>query len=113
MPQVYSCEYQETVADLTANCLDPKYDSIPFWPPPDNAGAGCSCNVGKLVMSQAVTLGELENKCGVELLESNPSPDVIRDAGPACQCCSSSAILSAYVGHIFRMLWRRQVNGLA
>ncbi|KAH6690501.1 hypothetical protein F5X68DRAFT_70536 [Plectosphaerella plurivora] len=94
--QVYSCAYQETVGDLTAKCLEPKYDRIPFWPPPDNADAGCSCNMGKIVMSQARTIDELQKKCGTELLKGpDPNYDAFHEVPVACQCCSNSAILSA------------------
>ena len=81
---------------MTSNCLDPKYDRIPFWPPPDNAKAGCSCNGGKLTMAQARTTDEMENKCGIDLLENTtPSNDLIQEVVAGCLCCAGSAFLSA------------------
>ncbi|RYP88464.1 hypothetical protein DL770_004628 [Monosporascus sp. CRB-9-2] len=61
--QVYSCEYQLTAGDIGTFCLNPKFDAIPFYPPPDNAPGSCSCNMGKIITSLYRSLDELDT-CG-------------------------------------------------
>ncbi|KAI1439452.1 hypothetical protein F5Y02DRAFT_70235 [Annulohypoxylon stygium] len=95
--QVYSCEYQETAGDIAAYCLNPRLHEIPFYPPPDNAPASCSCNLGRLLTSLYQTSNETET-CGANGAEvvQELTPDEIETFTRACTCCSESAMLSAF-----------------
>jgi hypothetical protein len=62
--QVYSCEYQSTVNDRITTCLNAQLDAIPFWLSPDSVSAGCSCNLGKVVKSGALSVANMD-QCGM------------------------------------------------
>ncbi|PMD47251.1 hypothetical protein L207DRAFT_506248 [Hyaloscypha variabilis F] len=46
--RVYGCEYQRQVDYYRAEC-ELRSPDIPFWPAPDNAPGGCSCNTGVII----------------------------------------------------------------
>ncbi|KAF7558496.1 hypothetical protein G7046_g5667 [Stylonectria norvegica] len=92
--QVYSCEYQSTVEDITIYCTNPQLNEIPFYPPPDDAPGGCSCNMGKILVSQYRTNNELQT-CGSKL-DQLSNPDDVQENAQACQCCADSAWLSVF-----------------
>ncbi|KAI9372219.1 hypothetical protein BJX61DRAFT_508189 [Aspergillus egyptiacus] len=90
----YSCEYQlQTYTAVNSACYDAGPLSIPFWPPPDNADGGCSCNIGELgtamergsqTMQQCIADADLFTNIPAEL-----EPDT-----HACICCGISSTLS-------------------
>ncbi|KAK1142934.1 hypothetical protein N8T08_007175 [Aspergillus melleus] len=87
--QVYSCEYDLTVGALLESCEDKQsVDDIPFWPAPENAAGGCSCNVGKVDKISYGALAKVEKQCGLKA-----SADDSKIQG--CACCGFSAALSA------------------
>ncbi|KAJ5889616.1 hypothetical protein N7504_010426 [Penicillium tannophilum] len=93
--QVYSCEYQRTIEDVLNLCALPKMDQFPFWPPPDDAASGCSCNIGKMDKKELLIVDQMttctNNMTNLDQMSSN---DAISDYGQACICCAESAILS-------------------
>jgi hypothetical protein len=92
--QVYSCEYQLQVSDVVSSCLDdPDINSIPFWPPPDNANGGCNCNIGKISRAQVI-VNEAVGSCDDFVDAFNMTPDQIKSIGNACLCCGLSGFLS-------------------
>jgi hypothetical protein len=92
---VYSCEYQNTVLELGGNCIDEKFENVPFFPAPENAPGACSCNLGKLVTSLNRAVDELD-LCIDRNQETwdSLSFDEQMIFGKACKCCSESGILS-------------------
>ena len=69
-------------------------EPIPFWPAPDNAPTGCSCNLGKVL--QSVIKAQMEhNACITD--SSSMSVIELANKDTACGCCEVSAGLSAYV----------------
>ncbi|KAJ5100590.1 hypothetical protein N7456_006642, partial [Penicillium angulare] len=93
--QVYSCEYQRTVEDILNLCVKPNLDGIPFWPPPDGAKAGCSCQLGKVDKKEQLISAQLE-KCANNMTNLNQmsTVDEMTDYSTACTCCTQSAIVS-------------------
>ncbi|KAK9366289.1 hypothetical protein V1509DRAFT_630333 [Lipomyces kononenkoae] len=89
--QVYSCEYQELAIDYLRLC--PNYGYIPFFPPPDNAPAACSCNIGKVFLAVNETIGEVTNCDNAASASSDPEQSLQLMA--ACVCCGESASLSS------------------
>ncbi|PTU19709.1 hypothetical protein P175DRAFT_0462900 [Aspergillus ochraceoroseus IBT 24754] len=89
--KVYSCEYQLQVGDLILHCGDPPLETIPFWPPPDNADGGCSCNYGRVTYAWA-----LAEKVFVRCTHNPPgqSLDDQQAYEYGCVCCGYSAGLS-------------------
>ncbi|KAJ5370746.1 uncharacterized protein N7496_006838 [Penicillium cataractarum] len=89
--QAYSCEYDELVAEYFLECPTAT-EPIPYWPAPDNAPAGCSCNLGKVLQSVLNAQKEY-NSC----ITNNTSTSVIElsNKDTACGCCEVSAGLSA------------------
>lgn len=79
---VYGCEYQQLANMYTANCASP----VPFFPAPDNAPGGCSCNLGYVLYNE--TNVEFEYKDCI-------TSDVDRNAG--CTCCQQAAGYASYV----------------
>ncbi|RAL10728.1 uncharacterized protein BO97DRAFT_479076 [Aspergillus homomorphus CBS 101889] len=94
--QVYSCEYQETVQTLFDLCPSVNKTQLPFWPPPDNAPGGCSCNLGKLY-DRELSIVDQATECANNMtnLDQLSSARDIADYGRACLCCSKSALLSS------------------
>ncbi|KAM0713929.1 hypothetical protein Q7P37_010891 [Cladosporium fusiforme] len=95
--QVYSCEYQETVRDFINVCTNPDLKNIPFWPPPDDAPASCSCNIGKIDMTQLEAV-EIASTCANNetALGQFTSVEEINAFAQGCMCCGNSLLLSAY-----------------
>ncbi|KAJ5661083.1 uncharacterized protein N7484_000455 [Penicillium longicatenatum] len=93
--QVYSCEYQSTVEDIINLCAITDLDEIPFWPPPDDAVSGCSCNIGK-VYKKEILIGDQISTCANNMTNLNQMSDndAISEYADACICCAESAILS-------------------
>ncbi|KAL2842546.1 hypothetical protein BJY01DRAFT_200560 [Aspergillus pseudoustus] len=92
---VYSCEYQLQVSDALSPCVNPDIETIPFWPPPDNANGRCSCNLGKINKAQVIINQAIET-CGDIVDASTMSAAQIRSLGTACLCCGLSGLLSSY-----------------
>ncbi|EAU31406.1 predicted protein [Aspergillus terreus NIH2624] len=89
--QAYSCEYGKLVAAYFAQCPTAS-EPIPFWPAPDNAPTGCSCNLGKVLRS--VIKAQMEhNACITD--SSSMSVIELANKDTACECCEVSAGLSA------------------
>ncbi|OQD86140.1 hypothetical protein PENANT_c008G06262 [Penicillium antarcticum] len=94
--EVYSCEYQNTVGDFFALCTNPNYDTVPFWPAPDDAPDACSCNLGKIEKKEhLIALQMTECSNNMTNLNQITKTDAIADYGQACMCCGMSAIISA------------------
>lgn len=93
--QVYSCEYQVLAEDLLNNCIKQHLEDIPFWPPPDNAPGGCSCNFGK-ADKQELQISNYIETCANNMTNLNQMSDVddMTNYSQACMCCSQSAVLS-------------------
>ncbi|CAI7668417.1 unnamed protein product [Penicillium pancosmium] len=94
--QVYSCEYQLTVEDFISLYQKEYLDDIPFWPPPDKAPGGCSCNTGKVRKKEL----QIENHL-TACLDNTTNLDSMEDDLDdhdkyvmACQCCAESAVRS-------------------
>ncbi|KAF7156248.1 hypothetical protein CNMCM5623_009641 [Aspergillus felis] len=89
--QAYSCEYGKLVATYFAECPVAS-EPVPFWPAPDNAPGGCSCNLGKVL--QATLNAQKENNA---CLTNKTTTNVIELSNKytACGCCEVSAGLSA------------------
>lgn len=92
-------------------------DQIPFWPPPDNAKAGCSCNMGKMDKKQQLISAQL-TPCTNNMTNLNQLSDVddINAYGQACICCAESAIVTSFVflPHTFKLTlltWRHSIYG--
>ncbi|KAA8643750.1 hypothetical protein EYZ11_007113 [Aspergillus tanneri] len=84
--QVYSCEYQLTVGKYLEGCPTAKLDGIPFWPPPDKAPGGCSCNIAKVEQAMYGASQIVMSKCRDE---------TDQDKSHACVCCGYSVTLSS------------------
>ncbi|CAD0095649.1 unnamed protein product [Aureobasidium mustum] len=56
--QVYSCGYDQLVISMTESCANSEIDlqAIPYFPAPDSAPGSCSCNQGKLYLTQSKIL---------------------------------------------------------
>ena len=91
--QIYGCEYQSLVANYIGLC-EIMTLPVPYWPAPDNAPGGCSCNTGKLLEaflgSQTSALSCERN---AEALSLSEIPAMLE----ACVCCTTSIAISAYV----------------
>lgn len=73
---VYGCEYQQLANLYDADCSAP----VPFFPAPDNAPGGCSCNLG-YVLYNNTNVEEQYKDC--------ITTDVDQNAG--CTCCQQAA----------------------
>ncbi|CEJ59610.1 hypothetical protein PMG11_08227 [Penicillium brasilianum] len=97
--QVYSCEYQQTAQDVLDLCLSFDIDRIPFWPAPENAPGGCSCNIGNLARKETLISAQLtecsNNMTNLDQLSEGKN---MTDYAQACVCCAQSAIVSAIWG---------------
>ncbi|KAE8137798.1 hypothetical protein BDV38DRAFT_83953 [Aspergillus pseudotamarii] len=91
--QVYSCEYQKTVYDLLNSCVNTDYKSVPFFPPPDNAPGGCSCNLGRVAEVQTVAENAM-NKCYDTMKPDWPYEQTMA-YGATCLCCGQSSYISS------------------
>ncbi|OGM42327.1 hypothetical protein ABOM_007886 [Aspergillus bombycis] len=91
--QVYSCEYQKTAYDLLDSCVNTTIDAVPFFPPPDNAPAGCSCNLGRVAEVQKVAENAMQT-CADNITPDSDSEQVIV-YGFTCGCCGQSSYLSS------------------
>ncbi|GLI75546.1 hypothetical protein PoHVEF18_003803 [Penicillium ochrochloron] len=89
--QVYSCEYDELVAQYFGQC-PVATEPIPYWPAPDNAPNGCSCNLGKV--SQSLFKAQQEYSSCINKVNSGSVTD-LAEMDTACGCCQVSAGLSA------------------
>ncbi|CEJ58663.1 hypothetical protein PMG11_07313 [Penicillium brasilianum] len=89
--QAYSCQYNELVAEYFLECPTAT-ETIPFWPAPDNAPAGCSCNLGKVLQSVIKAQKEYTS-----CITNSTSTSVIQlsNTDTACGCCEFSAGLSS------------------
>ncbi|KAL5363436.1 hypothetical protein BJX96DRAFT_155728 [Aspergillus floccosus] len=89
--QAYSCEYGNLVASYFAKCPTAA-KPIPFWPAPDNAPGGCSCNLGKVLQSMINAQTEY-NTCITD--RNSSSVTELGNKDTACGCCEVSTGLSA------------------
>lgn len=89
--QAYSCEYDKLVAQYFIQCPIAT-EPIPFWPAPDNAPRGCSCNLGKVV--QSVNKAQKEYDSCITNSTTTSAID-LANKDTACGCCEVSAGLSA------------------
>ncbi|GLI72543.1 hypothetical protein PoHVEF18_000720 [Penicillium ochrochloron] len=89
--QVYSCEYDKLIEEYFVQC-PAATEPIPFWPAPDNAPGGCSCNLGKVLHSVMKAQQEYTT-----CITNDTSTSVIQlsNKNTACGCCEVSAGLSA------------------
>ncbi|KAJ3543824.1 hypothetical protein NM208_g3375 [Fusarium decemcellulare] len=94
--KVYSCEYQQTVEELASHCSKPDLEAIPFYPPPNNAPAACSCNLGQLAVTMRRLIDETDSCINNIGSLSARDLDDLGDVWETCQCCSISGILSLY-----------------
>ncbi|KAE8352409.1 hypothetical protein BDV28DRAFT_161842 [Aspergillus coremiiformis] len=94
--QVYSCEYQQTASDLLDTCINTDIDAIPFFPAPENAPGGCSCNLGRIAKVQ-VLADEKLNECVHNMTEMNRQGAYKQTKiyGDICVCCGQSSIISS------------------
>ncbi|CRG89956.1 hypothetical protein PISL3812_06996 [Talaromyces islandicus] len=87
--KAYSCEYQYLVSYYKVQrTVDEK---IPFYPAPDNAPGGCSCNLGEVETNATASLNKVES-CS-NYTGSLDATDLL-----TCQCCAWSASVSAFYG---------------
>ncbi|KAI8689374.1 hypothetical protein NCS56_00200800 [Fusarium sp. Ph1] len=87
--QVYSCEYQQTVGELSNSCSRVDWEAILFYPAPFDAPAACSCNLGQPTVSLKRLIEEgksCTDKIG-DLAGHDPE-DVIE----TCLCCQTSGL---------------------
>ncbi|KAJ5166275.1 uncharacterized protein N7482_005056 [Penicillium canariense] len=97
--QVYSCEYQQTAEDVIKLCINFDADQIPYWPPPDDAIGGCSCNIAKADRKELLISAQLtECTNNMTNLDQLSTTDEITVYEQACMCCAQSAIVSAIWG---------------
>ncbi|KAJ5698960.1 hypothetical protein N7462_000965 [Penicillium macrosclerotiorum] len=97
--QVYSCEYQRTVEDVLNLCAKTDMDQLPFWPPPDDAPARCSCNLGKIDRKENLISAHLTQCVNNETnLAQFSTVDEITDYSRACTCCAMSGFVTAIWG---------------
>ncbi|KAH8689123.1 hypothetical protein BGW36DRAFT_352515 [Talaromyces proteolyticus] len=88
--KAYSCEYQYLVSSYKIQrTVDEK---IPFYPAPDKAPGGCSCNLGEVVTNATLSLAKVSNTCN-QYTTSIGTNDLT-----TCQCCAWSAAVSAFYG---------------
>ncbi|KAJ5657554.1 uncharacterized protein N7484_001203, partial [Penicillium longicatenatum] len=88
-------EYQQTIEDVLNLCVKPDMDQLPFWPPPDDAASGCSCNIAKVDKKELLIAAQMTTCTNNETnLDQMSSVDAITDYGQACLCCAESAIVS-------------------
>ncbi|KAF7594760.1 hypothetical protein BBP40_008467 [Aspergillus hancockii] len=94
--QVYSCEYQQTAYDLLDSCVNLEANAIPFFPPPDNAPGGCSCNLGRIFQAQSLANNQL-NECADNMtaLNQHGAYKETQIYGDICLCCAQSSIMSS------------------
>lgn len=86
--QAYSCEYQYLVsAYKLQRTVD---EQIPFYPAPDNAPGGCSCNLGEVETNATASVAKVQSTCH-QYVTSIGTDDLL-----TCQCCAWSASVSAY-----------------
>ncbi|KAJ5123091.1 hypothetical protein N7448_009188 [Penicillium atrosanguineum] len=92
--QVYSCEYQKTGENLINYCPKVDLEQIPFWPPPENAPGGCSCNFAKIDLRITQISNYLTTCANNETNVEQLTVEEMSDYGRACICCSYSAAVS-------------------
>jgi hypothetical protein len=85
--KVYSCEYQVLAIEALSDFVAPL--SVPFFPAPDNAPGGCSCNLGKLLTTVNAYHNHTETECAF-----SSTMNTVAGIG-ACNCCGGSAELSS------------------
>lgn len=86
--KAYSCEYQYLVSEYKAERLAD--ETIPFYPPPDNAPGGCSCNLGEVFTNLTGSIDAVGN--------CDQYTTSFTDDLSICQCCAYSAGVSAFYG---------------
>ncbi|KAE8363827.1 hypothetical protein BDV27DRAFT_3616 [Aspergillus caelatus] len=91
--QVYSCEYQKTAYDLLDSCVNTDIESVPFFPPPDNAPGGCSCNLGRVAKVQKVAENAM-HECYDNMKPDWPYEQTML-YGATCLCCGQSSYISS------------------
>ncbi|OQU97907.1 hypothetical protein CLAIMM_03771 [Cladophialophora immunda] len=82
--EVYSCQYQALIIRYMTFCPTSQ-DGFPFFPAPDNAPGGCSCNIGQVYLNAANSYTE-STKCS--------SPSSV-DGEIACICCMEASAYSS------------------
>ena len=95
MLQIYGCEYQSVVAqyfDLCPLAAAP----VPYWPAPDNAPGGCSCNTGEVleayIAAEAQSVACLQNATS---MTNTNNLEYISKMDTACGCCATGITISA------------------
>uniref|UniRef100_A0A093VEG7 Uncharacterized protein n=1 Tax=Talaromyces marneffei PM1 TaxID=1077442 RepID=A0A093VEG7_TALMA len=87
--KIYSCEYQFLVSEyLSEQTASAK---IPYYPAPDNAPGGCSCNLGEVLNNVTANVNAAGSTCSKYV--NGISNDIF-----TCECCGWSAAVSAFYG---------------
>lgn len=101
--RVYSCDYQRVATDLAEFCnvggddedddesdqdesLATTFAGIPYYPAPDDAPGGCSCNLGGMLVAMNNELSTVYS-CG-------GNDDYSADLSQTCSCCAYSGAMS-------------------
>lgn len=87
--KIYSCEYQYLVSEYLEQ--QTVSATIPYYPAPDNAPGGCSCNLGELFNNVTLNVNAAGSGCSKYV-------DGTSDNLYICECCGWSAAVSAFYG---------------
>lgn len=106
--QVYTCEYDQLVANAIDSCLTSSgldNDGIPYYPAPDSAPGSCSCNQGNVLLTTMKITAQLDALNGNRTNVEQAIPDYGDQAiyWASAKCCMDAYIQSSYVQtlHIF------------
>lgn len=98
--QVYSCGYDQLVTTMVESCVhrETDLDAIPYFPAPDSAPGSCSCNQGKLYLTQLKILDHQNATItNTTTFEEITDPDEQRLYLKSTQCCTNAYLQSSYV----------------
>ncbi|KAH0281240.1 hypothetical protein KCU91_g412, partial [Aureobasidium melanogenum] len=97
--QVYSCGYDQLVTTMVESCnhRETNLDAIPYFPAPDSAPGSCSCNQGKLYLTQVKILQHQNATItNTTTFEQITDPDEQNLYLKSTQCCTNAYLESSF-----------------
>ncbi|KAH0359448.1 hypothetical protein KCU65_g9955, partial [Aureobasidium melanogenum] len=97
--QVYSCGYDQLVISMIESCSsrDTDLETIPYFPAPESAPGSCSCNQGKLYLTQdKIVHHQNATITNNTTFEEITDPDEQRVYLKTTQCCTNAYLQSSF-----------------